>query len=223
MAEQIVSLTSSFDALLICNGAAPDRTLLQTLSTRAGYIVCADGGANTARIHGILPDLIIGDFDSMTSENRSFFEERNVEFIHDNSQDNTDFEKALRHLTRKNKRTLVIVGVTGLLLDHTLGNFSILQRYVNDFRIVLIDPEYRIDVVTHDTTFASSPGERISIVPFPKATYVRYAGLLYPLDAEEMVYGSMEGTCNAAMDSSFSVSLNEGALLVFRPIRQPQS
>ena len=74
-------------------------------------------------------------------------------------------------------------------------------------------------MITRGTVFTSARGERISIIPFPRASRVRYDGLLYPLDVEEMVYGRMEGTCNGALGSAFEVSMRDGALLVFRPMR----
>jgi thiamine pyrophosphokinase len=171
-----------------------------------------------AREHGIRPHRIIGDLDSITPETRAWYEARGVPIVRETGQDDTDFEKALRHLSAVGARTVVAAGLTGLLLDHTLGNFSILQRYVGTFRLVLIDPAYRIDVITHTTRFASAPEERISIVPFPRATAVRYEGLVYPLDGADMEYGRMEGTCNEAIGEVFTVELRGGAVLVFRAI-----
>jgi thiamine pyrophosphokinase len=211
-------LATPFDALLICNGAPPDRAMLQALAARAALVVCADGGANVARASGILPHLIIGDLDSITTENRGWFEALGVEIRRDAGQDDTDFEKALRHLSNVGARTLVIAGMTGALLDHTLGNFSILQRYARRFECVLIDPEYRIDVITRDAEFACVPGERISIVPFPIAKGVSYQGLRYPLTDAEMAYGKVEGTCNEATGSRVAVTMRGGMLLVFRSL-----
>ena len=212
------NLNESFEALLICNGAAPVGDVLPALAARAGLVVCADGGANIAYERRITPQLIIGDLDSMLVESQDFFVAHGTSVIHDPGQDDTDFEKALRHLRARNVTTLVIAGMTGLLLDHTLGNFSILQRYVRDFRIVVIDPQYRIDVITSPTAFAAVNGQRISILPFPKADRVTYDGLKYPAEAVDMKLGEMEGTCNEARGSRFSIDLTGGALLVFRPL-----
>lgn len=152
-------------ALLICNGEMTSRRVLHALAAQVDSIVCADGGANAARRAGITPDTIIGDFDSITEDTRAHFTRAGVPFLHLARQDNTDFEKALILLRARGIRTVAVCGVTGRLLDHTLGNFSILLRYVDDFRIVLFDIHYRVDLITSTAEFTSTPGDRISIVP----------------------------------------------------------
>ena len=56
--------------LLICNGEQPSRSLARRLARLADCIIAADGGANGARKMGIVPDLIIGDLDSITTAGR---------------------------------------------------------------------------------------------------------------------------------------------------------
>ncbi len=203
-------------ALLICNGEQPPSVALRELATRAAYIVCADGGANVARRLGLEPDIIIGDFDSMTRETRLHYEREGTRMEYLNRQTDTDFEKALLHLRERGTTTIALSGVTGGLLDHTLGNMSIILRYVRDFRLVLFDPHYRIDVVTAASSFSCRKGDRVSIVPLAPSTGVRYDGLRYQFEGAVLSNGIAEGTCNEALGKEFTVHLDEGALLVFR-------
>ncbi|MBE0644771.1 MAG: thiamine diphosphokinase [Bacteroidetes bacterium] len=207
-------------ALLICNGEMASPRILQALAWQVDTIVCADGGANAARAMDIIPDTIVGDFDSITIDTRVFFERAGVPLIHLERQDDTDFEKALIHLRERGVKQVVICGVTGKLLDHTLGNFSILLRYLDAFEMVLFDPHYRVDVITTDAEFSSRPGDRISVVPLTLASGVHYDGLRYPLQGDSLSFGIAEGTCNEALGDKFSISLKEGVLLVFRELHE---
>lgn len=207
-------------ALLLCNGEMAERKVVHALEGQADMVVCADGGANAARDLGIVPHVIIGDFDSITADTRAFFERAGVPMMHLPRQDDTDFEKALILLRMQGVQTVAVCGVTGKLLDHTLGNFSILLRYVDTFRIVLFDPHYRIDLITAPTRFSSRAGDRISIVPLSAASGVRYRGLKFPFEGATLSFGVAEGTCNEALGEDFDVEMTDGVLLVFRELHE---
>ncbi|MBL0173761.1 MAG: thiamine diphosphokinase [Ignavibacteria bacterium] len=205
-------------ALLICNGDLPDAAALRARGEGAAYVLCADGGANAARRVGMRPDAILGDFDSITPATRRHFEKLGVPLLHDPSQEITDFEKGLLHLKTLGFRHVVIAGITGLLLDHTFGNLSILLRHAREMDLVILDRHSRIDLITRPRRFASVAGQRVSIVPLPSASGVTYSGLKYPLRDAILAFGTREGTCNEARGKSFRVSLNSGVLLIFRSI-----
>ncbi|MBR9975054.1 MAG: thiamine diphosphokinase [Bacteroidetes bacterium] len=235
-------------ALLLCNGEMADRRVVHALERQADMVVCADGGANAARDLEIVPHVVIGDFDSITADTRAFFERAGVSMMHLPRQNDTDFEKALILLRMQGVKTVAVCGVTGKLLDHTLGNFSILLRYADAFRIVMFDPHYRIDLIsagidqatagidratagidqatagidraTVPARFSSRPGDRISIVPLSTARGVRYRGLKFPFEGATLAFGVAEGTCNEALGEEFEVGVTDGVLLVFRELHE---
>lgn len=207
-------------ALLLCNGETASRRVVRALERQVDMVVCADGGANAARGMGLVPHVVIGDFDSITADTRAFFEAAGVSMMHLERQDDTDFEKALILLRMQGIRTVAVCGVTGRLLDHTLGNFSILLRYVDAFRIVLFDPHYRIDMIDRPAEFSSRPGDRISVIPLSPARGVRYSGLRYPFEGDTLAFGVVEGTCNEALGGRFEISMEDGVLLVFRELHE---
>jgi thiamine pyrophosphokinase len=207
-------------ALLICNGEMASPPVLRSLASQVDTVVCADGGANAARAMDIMPDTIIGDFDSITDDTRAYYDGAGVSLIHLERQDDTDFEKALILLRERGVKSVAVCGVTGKLLDHTLGNFSILLRYLDAFRIVLFDPYYRVDVITESTEFSSRPGDRISIVPLTPAHGIHYTGLRYPFEKPLLAFGVAEGTCNESSGDNFSIAMSGGVLLVFRELHE---
>jgi thiamine pyrophosphokinase len=203
-------------ALIIANGAQPSNDTLCILAAQAGCIVCADGGANAARRAGVLPHEIVGDFDSVRPAVLAYYSKRGVGIRHESGQDDTDLEKALRVVLQRGARSVTITGATGNMLDHSIGNLSILSRYAHHFEISLVDSHFLIDIITRPRRFTSTPGQRVSIVPLYEAHGVRFRGLLYPLPGGSLASGENEGTCNEATGVVFSVSLTSGILMVMR-------
>ena len=204
--------------LLICNGEMAAPEVVRQLAGQAQSVLCADGGANVAHALGILPDAVIGDFDSITEDARSFFEGRGVDMLHISRQDDTDLEKALKLLKERGESRVVLLGLTGKFLDHTLGNFSILLRYTDSMQMVAFDPHFRVDVLASGGSFRSRAGDRVSVVPLPSADGLHYEGLRYPLDTGILSFGLREGTCNEATTDSFSLTFSSGTILLFRQL-----
>ena len=76
-------------------------------------LVAADGGAATALEAGRVPDLVIGDFDSLPhSTGESLPKDR---LLHVTEQDSTDFEKCLARITAP---LILALGFTGARIDH---------------------------------------------------------------------------------------------------------
>ena len=63
-------------------------------------IICADGGANSAKKIGITPDFIIGDFDSVDSGTLKYFKSKST-IIQIKRQNDTDVEKCLKFAIRE--------------------------------------------------------------------------------------------------------------------------
>ena len=97
--------------LLLCNGEPPSRPLADRCVRKADQIIAADGGANAARSLDLVPDLIIGDLDSVTAATRRAF--AGVRTLHIRRQDTTDIEKALDHIRDHGGGRVIVLGATG--------------------------------------------------------------------------------------------------------------
>ena len=78
------------DAVILADGEYPLRLLRET-----PYIVCCDGAANTFISHGYIPNMIIGDGDSLSVENRMLYKDR---LLYVADQETNDLTKAIRFL-----------------------------------------------------------------------------------------------------------------------------
>ena len=92
------SMNMTTEAVILGNGDYPSHPYPLNVLRQAPYVVCCDGAADEYIRHGFLPDAIIGDGDSLSSENR----EKLATIFHQiKDQETNDQTKAVRFLTRK--------------------------------------------------------------------------------------------------------------------------
>ena len=95
---------------------------------------CADGGANFAFQYGKVPEMIIGDLDSIEKKVLEYYKSKNIlikKFPKD--KDFTDFELILKEINKisENKNfveKIFVVGGLGKRIDMTLSNLFIMEK-----------------------------------------------------------------------------------------------
>ncbi len=102
---------------------------LLPITDQADFIICLDGGWDIASEENILPDLIMGDMDSLIGK---LPENVPIEQFKP-EKDYTDLELALKKSIDLNGRNITIVGGIGGRLDHTIANIQLLSQYTDDF------------------------------------------------------------------------------------------
>jgi thiamine pyrophosphokinase len=197
-------LLSSDRPLVIVGGGRVDRLLLRRLVQRGARVIAADGGADTARDAGVLPDAIVGDMDSL-NDIEAWLDRTRV--IRIREQQTTDFEKALYVSAAP---VTIAVGVTGRRLDHTLAALDALGRYGRRRRIILIDESDLALTLSGSFRFSVDAGERVSIHPLEPVRFARSSGLAWPLENLLLAPGVRTGTSNSAVSGAFSVVPAEG-------------
>jgi len=202
------------NALIIANGEAPGAALLQSLVAAADCVVCADGGANTARTLGIQPDAIVGDFDSITPETRAHF--RSVPVFEDHDEYSTDLEKTVRWAIRQGYRDLTIVGALGRRLDHTVGNLGVLPKFHPEARLRVVDDPGEMAYVGREVSFEARIGDIVSLVPLNRCEGITTTGLKYALEDDTLELGTRDGTSNVVTASPVVVRVASGHLLYYR-------
>lgn len=196
------------EAVILANGEYPSHELPLKLLKEAKFIVCCDGAANEYISRGHTPDVIIGDGDSLSPENKIRFSGI-VHHIAD--QETNDQTKAVRFLQEKGFRKIAILGATGKREDHTLGNISLLIDYMKSGMEVRTFTDYGVFMPIEGTqTFASHRGQQISIINF-EAKGLKGEGLVYPLSDFTNWW---QGTLNEATADQFSIYC-EGEYLLF--------
>jgi thiamine pyrophosphokinase len=205
-------------ALLLLDGEPPSDEICRRIATNASFIVAADGAARTARKLGLTVDVIIGDLDSIDQDSKEHY--HNSELIKISDQYSNDFEKALKYLIETNRTVaLIILGLHGKRIDHTLANFSVLARFRDSFENVICIDDFQLHSLlteNHHSIVIDEPKQTIvSLTPLPVASSVKTSGLFYPLDNATMSFGEQEGMHNIIVSAEgATVTISSGHLLV---------
>ena len=98
-------------AIIIASSRSDDDTGWQQWVQNGDLIIGADGGAARALAWGLVPHLVIGDMDSLSSEDRQALAERGCRFIeHPRAKDETDLELALNYASERGASSLGMRG-----------------------------------------------------------------------------------------------------------------
>ena len=207
------------EALIIAGGAPVSTELLDKLLDTEDLIICADSGAEIARKEWIIPDYIVGDFDSVKPKILDYFRRTDeVEIIHIADQETTDLEKAI-NLALKCKADIIrITAAGGSRADHFLHNIGLLFKYGRKAEMFIVDDENCLEFKRASFTADCSPRERVSLLAWNGVVRgVTTSGLRYPLNSENLVPGERESISNETTGYEFSVSFASGELLLIRP------
>ncbi len=204
--------------ILFLNGDLPSINTVKKYLRKGDYIICADGGANELIKTSIVPDIILGDLDSINKVSLNYFRRKGVEVRKISEQVTTDFEKSLLYIIERKLNDVIIFGGVSSRPDHTLNNFSILKRYYRILNIKIIDKDYEIYYIKNKDSFATVPGKVVSLMAMPVAKGITTKGLKYLLKNESLEFGTREGTLNKTSAKRVSISFKSGHLLLFKGI-----
>lgn len=178
------------------------------------YVICADGGIDTARKLGIQPDLVVGDFDSAQSD-----PPEGVEVIHlPVEKDETDLLYAVKEAFRRGYDTFILLGVLGgERFDHSIASLCVLS-FIADRggRAVMANGKTSVFVInTGRLVFTDLKGSTLSVFPFGvNSCTVTYKGLYYPLVNQTLRLNDAMGVSNSITEDRAEVFLHQGRALV---------
>ena len=167
-------------------------------------ILAADAGMEALYRDHILPDIIVGDFDSVNPDTLEYFHDKEqIEVCMLNPEkDDTDTEYAIREAIRRG----------------AMGNISLLGIGLEEqIKISLVDEHNRIRMINQPLTIrkAEQYGKYVSLIPFSeKVSGVTLRGLKYPLTDYTMGGFNSLGISNEIVSDEASISLSSGQLIV---------
>ena len=203
-------------AILFANGDPPDPGFARQLIQPADILIAADGGARHAAALGLIPSVIIGDFDSISVDELSQFASAGTRLErYPPAKDETDLELALNHALRAGCSPIIILGAYGGRLDHSLGIFSLLSDPL--YRAAGVrseDGQTEAFFISQPAEIDGAPGDTVSLIAWGQpAEGVTTEGLEYPLKAETLSPYRTRGVSNRMTAEKASVSLTSGLLL----------
>jgi thiamine pyrophosphokinase len=207
--------------LIITGGSIQDGFACEIIKN-GGFdlITAADSGMDFLYRNHIIPDIIVGDFDSADSNSLDYFREQSrVEFCRLNPEkDDTDTEFAIRDAISRGVTELTILGATGNRIDHVLSNVALLGIGIeNDVGIEIVDAHNRIRMVNQSMVISKKEqfGTYISLIPCSeKVTNLTLTGFKYNLTDFTLEGYTSLGISNEIVDDVAEIIFKNGILLV---------
>lgn len=204
-------------AVVFSNGEYCDLSGVKQRLRPDDWLICADGALAKVMALELLPDLLIGDFDSVSPELLQQADNLGVQRLTMPAEkDFTDTDLALRAAVDAGYREVLLVGAFGGRLDHALANLFILPPYIRQgVQISLTDGETDVHLVTEQLTLANCRERLVSLLPLTEqVSGVTLEGFYYPLHNHTLRWGDSIGISNVPLQSEVSVRLGSGILLV---------
>jgi len=189
------------------------------IKKKESTFIAADGGVLLFEKLGVTPDLLLGDFDSITEKNISYYEKNNVEIVkYPREKDETDGELALKYCLENKLNNIVIIGAQGGRLDHQLGNIFLMEYADHHgLKAVIKDPGLEMGLIVQKKIFNNCEGEYLSLIPLSKqVSGVSTKGCKYPLNNDYLYRYKTRGISNLIIKEKAEVSIKEGLLIYLK-------
>jgi len=204
--------------LVVLGGSTFDPERLRAEAADATALVAADAGATFCLEAGLMPDAVVGDFDSLPASARARIP---ADKLHESTDSQTnDLEKALAFVRARHGDGVDIVLTAGAALqggraDHAIANLAPLVAEPHG-RISMIDGDGRLFAVRRGRVFLEDlVGANVSILPWTlHGVTVSEEGVHWPLDHTVLTLGG-RGISNEIADPGATIDVHEGVALIW--------
>ena len=200
---------------------AGDLTVGQLTRQEDDLVIAVDGGLSYCGVMGVEPDILIGDFDSVSEQEKAAIQilkeqvpDRVIELKPE--KDDTDMLAALKLGLEWGFRSFRIYAATGGRLEHTLANIQCLLYLKNhEAQGYLCDAASMVFVMKNEEVrFQSGMEGYLSLFSLgQEARGVSISGMKYPLKDYTMRNDFPIGISNEFIGEQGIVSVEEGELV----------
>ena len=178
------------------------------------FYICCDSGLKHREGLGIVPDLIVGDFDSYEDPH---LEAETIKLPCE--KDDTDTVFAVKEALARGFHEFLLAGVIGGRLDHTLGNVSLLLMLDTRGKAAMAVDDYsEMEIVSNIPAQIGGRYAFFSLLNISgTAQGITIKNARYPLDGEEITCEYQYGISNEVLPGmTAEVSVQRGRLLLIK-------
>ena len=181
-------------------------------------VIAVDGGYHHCVRWNILPHAVVGDTDSLSSEDLKAISLADIPmYRYPPRKDQTDLELALDHAVNLGADTILLLAALGARWDMTIANVMLLMSpRISGITVHIIDGSQEICLIRggEHREFSGNTGDILSLIPLcSEAVGVCTGGLEYPLFHETLYAGSTRSISNVFCEKTVTVSLEKGFLI----------
>lgn len=203
-------------------------------------LIAADRGLEFFLDYLILPDVVIGDFDSLSEDGKNFLEMQSEDIPYGGmlewklqkgegkvvevvrlrpEKDDSDTQSAMNYAIQNGAKEIVILGVTGNRVDHLMANFGLLiLAQKQGAEVALADRYNYMKLISSGTILKKSEqfGKYVSFFPLGgDVTGLTLEGFKYPLDKYHLTTADSGLTVSNEISEEYAkVTYESGTLLM---------
>ena len=200
--------------LLLLGGAGPTREVVAPYLCGVAEVVAADSGFDLALELGLQPDLVVGDFDSVT--HRRELDALPPQCVRRAAADKalTDAELGLEALEELGCVRVIVAGGGAGRFDHQLAVLGLFERD-RRLRVWLTAAEH-MEVIAGTARFSGHRHSTVSLFPLSTAVSgLASRGLRWPLDGLCFQRG-FASVSNVVVTDEWQVTVGRGRMLMVR-------
>jgi len=205
-------------AIIFVNGELNHPQKVRQFLHKNDYLIAVDGGLRHLIALNLMPDLVVGDLDSITPEMFKFIESNQIPKLQlDIHKNETDLEIAIQTAFELDYKDIILIGAIGNRVDHTLENIFILAKPVwENINFTITDGTQDIFLIRSEKTFPGNINDIVSLIPLTAiVSGVMTKGLYYPLNHEDLFRENARGISNLMVSNEAMVQIKSGILICF--------
>lgn len=203
-------------AVIVTGGTINNPEIIKHYLTKGSLLIACDSGLNYVYKAGLVPDIILGDFDSADSRILSYYKNKVSEICsYPVRKDSTDTELGIFAAEEKGADDIILLGAFGSRIDHTLANIHIMLPLLKKgIRARIVDEHNIVELVSDKQIIENERGSYISILPLTeKVKGITTKGLDYPLDNADVEIGTSLTVSNVVVSDKAEITLKSGVLI----------
>jgi thiamine pyrophosphokinase len=185
-----------------------------------GLVVAADSGLSGVRAAGLVPDLVVGDMDSVDPIDLRLAEEQGAKLWRfPADKDATDLELALEVVAGHQPESLTVVGSASGRMDHLVGWLRLVTSPVlHKTTVTAWMGDTLVLPIHRERAIAGQPGSVVSLVAqHGDAHGVSTVGLRWELTDQTLPSASTLGISNEFCQPEARISVGEGTVAAIIP------
>ncbi len=200
---------------IFCSAPIEDYAYLKNFEFEKNYVICADGGYSHTERLGIVPDLWLGDGDSL--KEKQIVAKEIMTFPV--KKDYTDTDLAVTEALKRGYKDIVILGALGGRLDHEFSHFCLLKKVLErGAKAVLLNEKNEITMENKCFTVYPDGKKYISFFPFGgDVTDFSVKGLCYETEGIHLECSKVQASSNCFNgENPGEISFSSGYVLVIK-------
>jgi thiamine pyrophosphokinase len=206
-------------AVIFAGGKIQDYNALRRYLESAELVICADSGVKHAFSMNIIPDIVVGDMDSISEEDLALIDSKGInKLVFPKEKDCTDTQLALEIALKEGATSVVVLAALGGRPDHSLANILQMLYFKRlGLNVILAGDYWEMFLFDKEVVIKGTKGDLLSLIPISSEVKgVQTQGLYYPLKGETLLIGATRGVSNVFIRDTAVVKIKKGYLVAVK-------